>query len=369
MLLRLGIFWVTILALSAGSCTLLFWLIATYTGSLVLGANELYLIRATGLAAIVLGAVGFFIVVSALRRVAPPLREMMQAAERVADGDYTHAVAERGPREFRALARAFNQMAGEMRRHEEERRNLIANIARELRTPLSLLQENVEGLVDGNFARDDAHLHLILGETLRLNHLVDELRTLALAQSGGLILQREPTDIGALVRDTLAAFHRDASARDVALHAEIPDEPLYANIDPGRIQEVIGYLLLTAIRSGGRDQDVYVNVGAEMDETGTKPVAVEVMVKTQGWEVHNNTDIFDRFWRSSGAPVRSDNESPSSDSTESVESGLELAIAKQLVLAHGGEISASPTFTHNPGQALAHGTQITFTLPLDNTVS
>ena len=117
-----------------------------------------------------------------------------------------------------------------------------------------MLKENIEGLLDGNFARDDAHLNLILGETIRLSTLVEEMRMLALAESGGLILQRETTDLNALVRDTVELYHRDASARNIGLHAIVPDETLSANVDPARLQQALGNLIDDALHRESQER-------------------------------------------------------------------------------------------------------------------
>lgn len=344
-LLRLGFYWGTLILLAFGACTIVFWAAASTTDVFRLSARELFLVRAIGLAALVLGAAGIFFIIGALRRVALPVEQMRESAERIAGGDYAARVDEQGPRELRALARAFNIMADRLAQDRAARRTLIGNIANELRTPLLMLKENIEGLLDGNFARDDAHLNLILGETIRLAHLVDEMRMLALAESGGLILQKEPVDLNTLVRETVALYHRDASAHNVALHAVLPDEPLVTEIDRGRIQEVLGNLIGDALRSNLKS-DVRIELSALPLEDGTPAAEAQVEIAYRGTVIpaQEQAGYFDRFWR-----------------TEPVGDGagrgaLELAIAKLLVTAHGGAISVTSD--------VRRGTMIRFTLPL-----
>ncbi len=345
LLVRLGLYWGTLFVLAVGSCTLTFWILAGATGMFNIGAQELFLIRAVGLIALALGAAGIFFIIGALRRVTLPIDEMTRSAERIAQGDYSARVQEQGPRELRALARSFNRMAQELDANNTARRALVANIANELRTPLTMLQENIEGLLDGNFARDDAHLNLILGETIRLSNLVKEMRMLALAESGGLILQREPTDLNALVRDTVALYHRDASKRNISLHAILPQEPYLIHADPARIQQALGNLLDDALRSHLKS-DLRVEVTRLASENSKAPAFAQVEIAYRAAVIAPEllAGYFDRFYQSNPVP----------DAT--ADSGLGLAISKLLIQAHGGDIVVASD--------ARSGTQIKFTLPM-----
>lgn len=345
LLVRLGLYWGTLFLLAVGSCTLTFWILASATGTFNIGAQELFFIRALGLITLALGLAGIFFIIGALRRVTLPIREMMSSAERIAQGDYSARVREQGPRELRSLARSFNDMAEQLNRSATERRTLVGNIANELRTPLTMLRENVEGLLDGNFARDDAHMNLILGETIRLSNLVDEMRMLALAESGGLILQREPTDLNALVRDTVELYHRDSSARNVGLHAVVSEQALVANVDPARIQQALGNLISEALRANLKS-DIRVEITrAPLPPQNRDNLAqIEVAYRAAVIASDQLKGYLDRFYQQ---PVPRD---PSGDS------GLGLAISKLLINAHGGTISVTSD--------ARRGTQIRFTLPL-----
>src|SRR5207248_407815 len=184
----------------------------------------------------------------ALSRTALPIADLMDAAQQIAQGDYSTRVAERGPGEVRQLAHAFNSMAARLQATDEQRRGLLADVTHELRTPLTVIQGNVEGLIDGVYPADEAHLTPILEETRLLSRLIDDLRTLSLAESGALQLHREPTDISTLVTETLAGFRPRADEAGVTLRAEMaPDLPaLY--VDPARIREVLVNLVANALR-------------------------------------------------------------------------------------------------------------------------
>ncbi len=171
------------------------------------------------------------------------LREVMDAADRVAGGDYTVRVTESGPPPIRALAYSFNTMTARLAGADRLRRDLMADVAHELRTPLSVLQGRLEGLLDGVYPKDEAQLAQLLEETHVLSRLVEDLRTLALSEAGALPLQKESTDIVALARDVVRSMTGSGASVDVrAPHAVIID------LDPVRIREVLTNLLSNAIR-------------------------------------------------------------------------------------------------------------------------
>ena len=147
----------------------------------------------------------------------------MGAADKVAGGDYAVRVAEQGPRETRDLARSFNEMTERLQHNETRRRALLADVTHELRTPLTVMQGSLEALLDGVYPRDDEHLAPILEETRVLARLVEDLRTLSLAESGALKLHKEPTDLAILIEETLASFRTQADAARVQLYASVPD--------------------------------------------------------------------------------------------------------------------------------------------------
>lgn len=267
------------------------------------------------------------------RGVARPVGDLIEATGRLEAGSYEARVVERGPREMRLLVRAFNTMATRIETNEANRKQLLADVTHELRTPLTVMQGNVEALLDGVHPMDREHIAPLLLETQVLSRLVDDLRTLSLAESGALALHREPVEIASIARNVVSAFSEQARRASVSLVA-LADGPTAIEADPVRIREVLANLVANALRytpAGG-------SVG--IDCRGAAG-AVVVTVHDTGTGIAPDAvaGIFDRFSRATDSPG----------------AGLGLAIAKGLVEAHGGTIHAAS----DPGQ----GTRIVFTLP------
>ena len=269
------------------------------------------------------------------QRMAVNLGEIVDAAGRIEAGDYGVQVAERGPRELRTLARAFNAMSTRLATADRNRRAFVADLTHELRTPLAIIRGQAEGIGDGVYPGDQAHVTPILDAAATLNTLVDALATMTLADVGSLPLKREAVDVPVLVTSSLAAFQSAADAAGVRLIADLePDLPAI-DADPARIRGVLGNLLSNAIR--------YTPPGGTVTASGRRSgerVALSVRDTGQGIPDELRPRIFERFVKGPGSPG----------------SGLGLAIAKDVVSAHGGSIEASS----DPGK----GTEIRFTLPV-----
>jgi len=276
----------------------------------------------------------FFVVLFAvgLRRVGSPVSDIVEASERVAGGDFTTRIDPAGPRFVRTVGSAFNTMTERLEAHDRQRRELMADIAHELRTPLTVIQGRLEGLIDGVYPRDDARLAGVLEETRVLARLVEDLRTLANAETGILTLQREPTELPPLLRDVVQAVSAESKT---VVHVDTPPDLPPLNIDPVRIREVIANLLSNALRYTPEGGTVTISARRRDDR-----VAVAVRDTGTGIAADDLPTVFDRFYkgRASGG------------------SGLGLTIARSLVVAHGGTICAES----QPG----HGTTITFDLPI-----
>lgn len=269
-----------------------------------------------------------------MRRFGLPLGDIVGAAERVGRGDYSARLVERGPPFLRTVARAFNAMATKLAAQEQQRRNLMADVAHELRTPLSVMRGRLEGLLDGVYVRDDATLEQLIDETKLLERLVEDLRTLAHAEAGTLRLQREATDVGVLIEEVARSFEPAALAGAVHVSTQSGELPL-ADIDPFRIREVLGNLITNALRhtpAGGR-----IAINAEADASR---IRIDVADSGSGIPLDELPKVFDRFAKGAGSQG----------------SGLGLTIARNLVAAHGGEISA-----RNRPEG---GAVFTFTLPV-----
>ena len=276
------------------------------------------------------------ILTGGMRLFGRPLGDVMDAAARVADGDYKVQVAERGAPQLRGLARAFNTMTTRLADHDRLRRDLMADVAHELRTPLTVIQGRLEGLLDGVYPRDDRQLGELLDETRILSRLIDDLRTLALSEAGTLALAKEPADIGAIAADAVRATAAEASGRGVTIVLDAPAPSAAVDVDPVRIREVIGNLLANALRhtpAGGSIQ-----VGMRQTTTA---IEIEVRDSGEGMSADDLAHAFDRFHK--GRRSRG--------------SGLGLTIARNLVRAHGGDITIA--------SALTRGTTVMVTLPRD----
>ena len=257
-------------------------------------------------------------VAGGLRRVAQPMDSLIDAARRIESGDYSARVPERGSPDIRSVARAFNSMSARLKAMDEQRRSFLADVTHELRTPLSVIRGQAEAIADGVYPADSAHLAPILDATHALERLVEDLRTLVLTDAGNLVLQKEPTDVGALVHDTAESFRAQAESKDVSLSTEIPNQLPAIEVDPARIRQVIGNLLSNAIRHTPSGGSVKVAVGATADG-----LTINVTDTGEGIPPELLPHVFDRFVK--GA--------------ESTGSGLGLAIAQDIVRAHGGSLT------------------------------
>ena len=273
-----------------------------------------------------------------LRSTGGTLDELVEATRRVEAGDYTVRVGPQrgGLRAVRQLARGFDTMTTRLETDERQRRTLLAEVSHELRNPLAVVQGNLEAILDGVHPADPAHLASILDETRVLARLIDDLRTLALSEAGTLALHPEPTDPDVLVADVVRSFEPSAATAGVGLTSAVEGDLPIIEIDPVRIHEVLANLVANALR--------HTPAGGAVTVSGTvedgRWVRLEVRDTGAGIDPALLPHVFDRF-------VMGD---------DSRGSGLGLAIARQLVLAHGGEIDAE--------SVLGVGTMIRVRLPL-----
>lgn len=308
-------------------------------------------------APILLSMCGSFLLIPLLLRViggrafagVGTVAQVMAAADRVAEGDFTVRVLEkegqRGRRRgrFARLARSFNQMTAALQQADEQRRNLTADVAHELRTPLHIIQGNLEGILDGVYEPSLEHIQATLEETHLLARLVDDLHTLAQAEAGQLSLHLAPVDISELLADTQTSFSGLAEEKGVKLAVAFEGKPAELTIegDAGRLDQVLGNLVANALRHTPPGGSITLHA-ARLD------VMVQIQVQDTGEGISANDlpYVFDRFWRGDRARTRTDGSG----------GGLGLAIVKQMVEAHHGRVAVSST----PGQ----GATFTLTFPI-----
>ncbi len=271
------------------------------------------------LGALVLIVAIIAIAILGLRRISVPLDDLHEAAGRVAVGDYSTRVPEKGLPEVRSLARAFNDMASRLHQADEQRRNLLADTTHELLTPLTVIQGNLEGMVDGVYPADETNLRGLLDETNVLSHLLEDLRTLALAESGALQLKKEPIEIISFLRDVTSVFQAQAAAAGVAITVSAAGNLPLLEIDPSRMRQVLANLLANDLRYSPAGSTI--RLTCEIDGVNT---LIAVQDEGSGIPPEDLQHVFERFYKS----------------TDSGGMGLGLAIAKHLVEAHGGTITA-----------------------------
>ena len=288
------------------------------------------------------GAVLLALALGALfsRRLTRSLRELTVAAESMAGGELQHSIPVRSNDEVGELTRAFNHMSADLTRAQQLRRQMTADVAHELRTPLSLVLGHAEALRDGVIPPSQETFGIIHDEAQRLARLVADLRTLSLSDAGELPLDRQPVSAGGLLAQTAAAFAAPAHEREVTLRTEADAELPEVLADADRIAQVLANLVSNALR--------YSPAGSEIVLSATcQDGAVRFAVRDSGPGIapEDLPYVFERFYRSDKSRKRE------RDSTE-----LGLAIARSIVEGHGGRLEAAST----PGQ----GATFSFCLPL-----
>jgi len=287
-----------------------------------LGSIMKSLLWATGFSACIAFLLGLLFTM----RVTRPLAALTRAARRVAKGDLTAFVPVTGSDELSELSTSFNAMTGELKRLEEAKKQIIADSAHELRTPVTLIQGTIEAMIDGIYPLDVPTLEGLHEETLRLSRLIDMLRELEVIESGRLQLALEDIDADALVQKAVVLFASAAKEKNIDLAMTANDGlPLKMKADPLRMDEVIYNLLSNAIKYtpvSGR-----VRIGAS-SESASAGISLRIEDSGPGIPENERERIFERYYRMDKART-----------TERGGRGLGLAIANEIVKAHGGSIS------------------------------
>ncbi len=277
----------------------------------------------------------------AFRKMGTPLANVMTAADAVADGDLSVRVPERGPGEFRRLSESFNRMVDELASADQQRRNMTADVAHELRTPIHILRGNLEGLLDGVYEATPEQIGSMLDETRLLSRLVDDLQTISLAEAGQLHLNLEQVNIAELLADVQTSFSGQAEEAGVDLLVDVEDANLTVTADAGRLDQILGNLVANALRYTPAESCIRL-------EAESSPMGVRLRIRDEGQGIspEDIPFVFDRFYRADKSRTR-----------EEGGSGLGLAIARQLIQLHKGKISVE--------SELGKGTTFRIDLPKD----
>jgi signal transduction histidine kinase len=272
------------------------------------------------------------------RSIAGRIERLGAASHALAGGDLRARAPEGGPAELAALASSFNEMAADLERLFDARRELVAWASHDLRTPLASLQAMLEAVEDG-LAEPERYLSAMREQVRTLSALVDDLFELARIDAGALTLEIREAQLAALVESCLRGLEAEALARHVTLEARLDDGHAYVRCAPDKVERVLFNLVTNALRHTPSDGSVAVLV-----EPREREVLVTVEDTGEGISADAARRVFDRFWRGDAARTRAKGGA-----------GLGLAIARGLVEAQGGRIWAED----RPGG----GARISFTLP------
>ena len=284
--------------------------------------------RAIWLAALVAGAVALLLGGALIVGLLRPVRALTAAARDLAAGNLQRRVPITSRDELGDLSSAFNHMAEALERAERLRREMTADVAHELRNPLAVMQARVEAILDGVYPATDTNLRAVLEQTQLLNRLVDDLRTLALADAGQLQLERKPTDLSTLVDHVIEGYRPQADIMGVHLGMTSNFEgPVELLLDAARIEQILGNLLSNAMRHTPSGGDILVTA---QRQKGTGKVVVEVQDSGEGIPRESMPYVFERFYRADRGRGR-----------QQGGTGLGLAIARKLAEAHGGALEAA----------------------------
>ncbi len=298
---------------------------------------------------LVAGAIALLLGFLLFNQITAPLRAMQKAAGRIADGDLQTRVEVKSSDELGDLAESFNDMAENLASAEDQRRQLAADVAHELRTPLAAIQATLEGMQDGVLPVDQEQIGSLVTETALLNRMVEDLRLLSLAEAGRLELDLQPVATGELIFKAVDLMQPVAQQQGVNLVANPPGSLPMVLGDADRLIQVLNNLIANSLRytpAGGT-----VTMAASF-AAASKKVEFSVTDTGAGIDPRDLPHVFDRFYRADKSRSRG-----------SGGSGLGLAIVRQLVESHGGTVAALSPVPTPEGQSVP-GTRITFSIPV-----
>jgi signal transduction histidine kinase len=272
--------------------------------------------------------IGILLSVLLSSSITSPVNKLAQATREIGSHNLKARVDTKGSQELTDLAQSFNRMAEELEQAELRRRNLMADVAHELRTPLSVLDGNLRALLDGIHMMDEREIALLLEQTQHLNRLVKDLHELSLAEASELVLKLRAVDLGQVIGETAAHFAPLAEEKDIELILELEGDLHHPQLDSQRIRQVLHNLLSNAIRHTPHQGKIKINA-IKIEEEYYNTILFTIQDNGDGISPEDIVHIFDRFHRTI---------KPSDQNTDST--GLGLSIAKAIIEAHGGDIQA-----------------------------
>jgi signal transduction histidine kinase len=294
---------------------------------------------------VILGLLSVLAGVIASRQLVAPLTRLSDAARMFGRKNMSARVEVRGPPEIRSVATAFNEMAEDLEQAERVRRSMLADVAHELRTPITVLQANLQAILDDVYPMSKDEIISLFKQVELLQRLVNDLHLLAQAEAHQLPLSLKQVDMSALVKQALDKFEALAGAEQITLSADLPVQSIMVYADGDRLMQVLNNLIqnaLTHTPGGGA-----VRLSLHVQE---KCVVLSVKDTGSGIPVEAQAHVFDRFYRVEAARDRA-----------SGGAGLGLAIVKAIVELHRGQVSVYSSGVANAGSVF------TVRLPLPET--
>jgi signal transduction histidine kinase len=308
-------------------------------GSLAIWTSLVRPFLYVGLIAFVISVI---IAIFLARSIYRPVQRVKEAADKIAQGQYDQEIQVSGPREVKGLATGFNQMARQVKRSQQQLRHFVADVSHQLKSPLTSIQGFAQAMLDGTAEDNDKKIRaaeIIEDESRRMIRQVDELLELSRMQSGQMKMAREPVDIKELLEHCQDIFALRAEEKGLRIKLETElSAPVLGDFD--RLEQAFCNLLDNAIKNSPAGSEI----STISRRTSSDFIEVKVLDNGPGIPPEQIPYVFERFYQVGGLRTGA---------------GLGLAIAKEIILAHGGEIEAYS----NPGE----GTEFIIRLPISPT--
>lgn len=302
--------------------------------------------RTTWISGVVTGILGLLLGFFLFRQIVSPIQTVTEAASNIASGKLHQRVPVKSNDEVGTLARTFNQMADSLERNQRVRQNMIADIAHELRTPVTVLQANLEGMLDGVLPSSPEEIASLRDEVDLLSRLIADLRLLTLAEAGQLKLDKTMVSVDQIVDHAIEGFHMQAAEQKVTLVADMEDDITPILVDADRMNMVLRNLISNALRYTPENGKITIKASHANGNT-----VIQVTDTGSGIRAADLPHVFDRFYRADKSRARSNGGS-----------GIGLAIVKQLVEAHDGRISVLSPVSSAPDE-MGYGSSFSIHIP------